>query len=203
MRVTRRRRLRAALGQPFIVDNKAGAGGNVGADRSVAKAAPDGYTLLMGNSGALTASTRTLYPKVGYDPIKDFVPISLGMKISNLLLVNPSLPVRTLPELIAYVKAHPGTFYGHRAAPSSFPARHSAQGRPRHAAGRLQGRRAPMMNDLLSGQIKIGFDEVLTSMQQIKAASSSRSRPPARRAGPRCPTCRPSPSRADRSPTTR
>jgi tripartite-type tricarboxylate transporter receptor subunit TctC len=105
------RRLSAALGQPFIVDNKAGASGNVGT-AVASKAAPDGYTLLMSNSGALTVNPH-LFPQVRYDPLKDFAPISLGMKISNLLLVNPSLPVRTLPELIAYVKAHPGTFYGH------------------------------------------------------------------------------------------
>ena len=66
----------------------------------------------MSNSGALTVNPH-LFAQVGYDPLKDFAPISLSVKISNLLLIHPSLPVRSLAELIAYVKAHPGTFYAH------------------------------------------------------------------------------------------
>jgi tripartite-type tricarboxylate transporter receptor subunit TctC len=160
-------RLSAAFGQPFIVENKAGASGNVGT-AAAAKAAPDGYTLLMSNSGALTVNPH-IFGQVGYDPLKDFAPISLGMKISNLLLVHPSLPVRTLPELIAYVKAHPGTFYGHSSGSKqlsgeAFRLKANLDMPPVAYKGA-----APMMNDLLSGQIKIGFDEVLTSMQQIKA----------------------------------
>ena len=160
-------RLSAALGQPFIVENKAGASGNVGT-AVASKAAPDGYTLLMSNSGALTVNPH-IFAQVGYDPLKDFAPVSLGMKISNLLLVHPSLPVRTLPELIAYVKAHPGTFYGHSSGSKqlsgeAFRLKAGLDMPPVAYKGA-----APMMNDLLSGQIKIGFDEVLTSMQQIKA----------------------------------
>ena len=160
-------RLSAAFGQPFIVENKAGASGNVGTAYA-AKATPDGYTLLMSNSGALTVNPH-LFGQVGYDPIKDFAPISLGMKISNLLLVHPSLPVRTLPELIAYVKAHPGTFYGHSSGSKqlsgeAFRLKAGLDMPPVAYKGA-----APMMTDLLSGQIKIGFDEVLTSMQQIRA----------------------------------
>ncbi|HEY2876841.1 MAG TPA: tripartite tricarboxylate transporter substrate binding protein [Reyranella sp.] len=160
-------RLSAAFSQPFIVENKAGASGNVGTAYA-AKAAPDGYTLLMSNSGALTVNPH-LFGSVGYDPLKDFSPISLGMKISNLLLVHPSLPVRTLPELIAYVKAHPGTFYGHSSGSKqlsgeAFRLKAGLDMPPVAYKGA-----APMMNDLLSGQIKIGFDEVLTSMQQIRA----------------------------------
>ncbi|MCW5736770.1 MAG: tripartite tricarboxylate transporter substrate binding protein [Enhydrobacter sp.] len=160
-------RLSVALGQPFIVENKAGAGGNVGT-AVASKATPDGYTLLMSNSGALTVNPH-LFAQVGYDPLKDFAPISLGMKISNLLLVHPSLPVRTLTELIAYVKAHPGTFYGHSSGSKqlsgeAFRLKSGLDMPPVAYKGS-----APMMTDLLGGQIKIGFDEVLTSMQQIKA----------------------------------
>ena len=160
-------RLSAALGQPFIVDNKAGASGNVGT-AAAAKATPDGYTLLMSNSGALAVNPH-LFPNVGYDSLKDFAPISLGMKISNLLLVHPSLPVKTLPELIAYVKAHPGTFYAHSSgskqlAGEAFRLKAGLDLPPVAYKGA-----APMMTDLLSGQVKIGFDEVLTSMQHIKA----------------------------------
>jgi len=160
-------RLSTALGQPFIVENKAGASGNVGTAYA-AKATPDGYTLLMSNSGALTVNPH-IFDTVGYDPLKDFAPISLGMKIANLLLVHPSLGVRTLPELIAYVKAHPGTFYGHSSGSKqlsgeAFRLKAGLDMPPVAYKGA-----APMMNDLLSGQIKIGFDEVLTSMQQIRA----------------------------------
>jgi tripartite-type tricarboxylate transporter receptor subunit TctC len=160
-------RLSAAFGQPFIVENKAGASGNIGTAYA-AKAAPDGYTLLMSNSGALTVNPH-LFANVGYDPLKDFAPISLGMKIANLLLVHPSLPVRTLPELIAFVKAHPGTFYGHSSgskqlAGEAFRLKAGLDMPPVAYKGA-----APMMVDLLGGQIKIGFDEVLTSMAHIKS----------------------------------
>lgn len=159
-------RLSAVLGQPFVVENKAGASGNVGTAYA-AKATPDGYTLLMSNSGALTVNPH-LFDNVGYDPLKDFAPISLGMKIANLLLVHPSLGVHTLPELIVYVKAHPGTFYGHSSGSKqlsgeAFRIKAGLDMPPVAYKGA-----APMMNDLLGGQIKIGFDEVLTSMQQIK-----------------------------------
>jgi tripartite-type tricarboxylate transporter receptor subunit TctC len=159
-------RLTTAFGQPFIVENKAGANGNVGT-AIASKATPDGYTLLMSNSGALTVNPH-IFGQVGYDPLKDFAPISLGMKIANLLLVHPSLPVRTLPELIAYVKAHPGTFYGHSSGSKqisgeAFRLKAGLDMPPVAYKGA-----APMMNDLLSGQIKIGFDEVLTSMQHIR-----------------------------------
>jgi tripartite-type tricarboxylate transporter receptor subunit TctC len=160
-------RLSAALGQPFIVDNKAGAGGSVGT-AFAAKAPPDGYTLLMSNSGALTVSPH-IFGNVGYDPLKDFVPISLSVKISNLLLVHPDLPVRTLPEFMAYVKAKPGTFYGHSSGSKQlsgevFRAKAKIDLPPVAYKGS-----APMMADLLSGQIKIGFDEVLTAMPSIQA----------------------------------
>jgi len=160
-------RLSAALGQPFIVENKAGASGNVGT-ASASKAAPDGYTLLMSNSGALTVNPH-LFAQVGYDPLKDFAPVSLSVKISNLLLVHPSLPVRSLTELIAYVKAHPGTFYAHSSGSKqlsgeAFRLKAGLDMPPVAYKGA-----APMMTDLLGGQVKIGFDEVLTSMQHIKA----------------------------------
>ena len=160
-------RLAAALGQPFIVDNKAGAGGSVGT-AFAARAAADGYTLLMSNSGALAVSPH-IFGNVGYDPLKDFVPISLSVKISNLLLVHPDLPARTLPEFMAYVRAKPGTFYGHSSGSKQlsgevFRAKAGIDMPPVAYKGS-----APMMADLLSGQIKIGFDEVLTAMPSIQA----------------------------------
>ncbi|WP_395711340.1 Bug family tripartite tricarboxylate transporter substrate binding protein [Reyranella sp.] len=159
--------LTAALGQSFIVENKAGAGGNVGT-AFAARAPADGYTLLMSNSGALTVNPH-LFSQVGYDALKDFAPISLSVKISNLLLVHPDLPVRSLPELFAYVKAKPGLLYGHSSGSKQlsgevFRAKAGIDMPPVAYKGS-----APMMADLLSGHIKIGFDEVLTSMPYIQA----------------------------------
>lgn len=160
-------RLSAALGQTFIVENKAGASGNVGTAYA-AKAVPDGYTLLMSNSGALTVNPH-LFDNVGYDALKDFAPVSLGMKISNLLLVHPDLPVRTLPEFMNYITAKPGTFYGHSSGSKqlsgeAFRLKAGIDMPPVAYKGS-----APMMADLLGGTIKIGFDEVLTSMPYVQA----------------------------------
>ncbi|MBO0712919.1 MAG: tripartite tricarboxylate transporter substrate binding protein, partial [Acetobacteraceae bacterium] len=96
----------AALGQQFVVENRAGAGGTIGA-RSVAKAPPDGYTLMVGHSGVF-AIAPSLYTNAGYDPRKDFAPIGLIGSFQQVLVVRPSLPARTLAELIAQAKREPG-----------------------------------------------------------------------------------------------
>ena len=93
------------LGQTVFVENKPGAGATIGTEL-VAKAAPDGYTLLLASQ--TNAISATLYTKLSYDPIEDFAPISLIGREPGVVVVHPSLPVRTLQELIAYVKAHPG-----------------------------------------------------------------------------------------------
>lgn len=96
---------RAQLGQAVFVDNRPGAGGNIGAD-FVAKAAADGYTLVMGTVGT-HAINGSLYSKMPYDMVRDFAPVSLVASAPNLLVVNNSLPVRTVADLIAYMKANP------------------------------------------------------------------------------------------------
>jgi tripartite-type tricarboxylate transporter receptor subunit TctC len=96
---------KAQLGQPIVVDNKAGAGGNIGAD-FVAKSAGDGYTLVLGTVGT-HAINGALYDKMPYDMVKHFAPVSLIASAPNLLVVNNTLPVKTVPEFIAYLKANP------------------------------------------------------------------------------------------------
>ncbi|MFZ9260795.1 MAG: tripartite tricarboxylate transporter substrate binding protein, partial [Limnohabitans sp.] len=96
---------KAQLGQPVVVDNKPGAGGNIGAD-IVARSPNDGYTLVMGTVGT-HAINGSLYEKIPYDMVKQFAPVSLIASAPNLLVVNNDLPVKTVPELITYMKANP------------------------------------------------------------------------------------------------
>ena len=98
------------FGQTFIIDNKPGAGGNLGAD-AIAKSAPDGYNLLMGTVGT-HAINAALYPKMPFDPVKDFTPIVLVAGVPNVLVMNPAkaeaLTVKSVADLIRYARAHPG-----------------------------------------------------------------------------------------------
>src|SRR4029077_2987511 len=98
-------RLSEAWGQQVIVDNRPGAGGNIGSEL-VAKATPDGYTLLMGTVGT-HAINPSLYKKMPYDHVKDFAPVILVAGVPNVLVVNPSLPMHSVAELTAYAKVHP------------------------------------------------------------------------------------------------
>ena len=100
-------KLTEAWSQPVVVDNRAGAGGNIGADL-VAKSPADGYTLLMG-AVATHAINPTLYGKLPYDPAKDFAPVALVAQVPNILVVNPAGSAKTVPELIELARARPGT----------------------------------------------------------------------------------------------
>src|SRR5437016_7590619 len=99
-------RLSMTLGQPVVIDNRPGAAGNIGADL-VAKSAPDGYTLLMGTVGT-HAINASLYAKMPYDHVKDFTPIVLVAAVPNVLVVNPSVPVNSVGDLIKLAQAKPG-----------------------------------------------------------------------------------------------
>ena len=112
-------RLGERLGQPFIVDNRAGAGGSIGTE-AVAKSAPDGYTIGIVDTGAL-AINPAIYPKLGYDPLKDFVPVVEVSQLPFMLVANPSLGVSTVGELIALARREPGRI--NYASPCTWPPR--------------------------------------------------------------------------------
>ena len=163
-------KLTEAWGQSVIVENKPGAGGNIGAD-AVAKSPPDGYTVVM---GALSthAVNPSLYPKMPYDAVKDFAPITLVAVTPNVLVVNPALPVNSVRDLIAYAKANPGKL--------NFGS--GSNGSAGHLAGELfkvdtgtdivhvpfKGG-APATQALLAGETQFMFDNLANAMAQVKA----------------------------------
>src|SRR4029079_16359923 len=105
-------------GKAVTIENISGAGGNIAADRA-AKAPPDGYTLFMGGNSSLIMSV-SLYDKLSYDPVKDFVPITQIFVAANLLVVPTNSPFKSISEIVAYAKAHPGELtYGHTGVGSS------------------------------------------------------------------------------------
>jgi tripartite-type tricarboxylate transporter receptor subunit TctC len=164
-------KLTELLGQTFVVENKTGAGGNLGA-ADVAKATPDGYQLLMA-----TVSTHAinpgLYKNMPYDPLRDFAPVAQVGVTPCVLTVNPSLPVNDVKGLIALVKDNPGKYsYGSSGMGSIL---HLCGEQFKTAAGGLQivhvpyRGSAPMMADLVGGQIAIAFDALPTVLPQVNA----------------------------------
>jgi tripartite-type tricarboxylate transporter receptor subunit TctC len=161
------------LGQQFFVENKAGAGGNLGADLA-AKSPPDGYTLLMA-----TVSTHAinpgLYSKMPYDPVRDFAPVAQIGVTPTLLGVHPSIPAKDIQSLIALVKENPGKYtYGSSGLGSIL---HLCGEQFKALAGGLQITHvpyrgsAPMMGDLVGGQISMAFDATPTAMPQAQSGA--------------------------------
>lgn len=157
------------LGQQVLVDNRPGAGGNIGTD-IVAKSSPDGYTLLMGSAGPL-AINASLFARMPFDPIKDLAPVTLAASTPNVLVVHPSLPAATVRELIALAKARPGEI--------NFAS--SGHGTPAHLAGELFNSMAgvklihvpykgaaPALADLLGGQVQLMFSTMPPALPHVK-----------------------------------
>jgi tripartite-type tricarboxylate transporter receptor subunit TctC len=156
------------LKQPVVIENIGGGGGNIGADRA-AKSAPDGYTIYIGNNATVGINTL-VYKKLSFDPIKDLAPISLLAESHTVLVVHPSVPARTVPELVALAKAKPGSL--------NFGS--TGSGGLSHLVGEMWKTNAgvqathvpykgtgPALNDLLGGQIQFMFND--TSVPHIKA----------------------------------
>jgi tripartite-type tricarboxylate transporter receptor subunit TctC len=163
-------KLSQRFGQPFVVDNRAGAGGNIGAE-VVSKSAPDGYTLMIGHVGT-HAINATLYPKLAFDPVADFTPITLLATLPLALVIHPSVPAKDVKELIAYAKARPGQL--------NFAS--AGNGGPTHLTGELlktsagidivhvpyKGNAAALL-DLVGGRVQMMFSNMLTSMPHVRA----------------------------------
>jgi tripartite-type tricarboxylate transporter receptor subunit TctC len=157
------------LGQPFVIENRPGASGNIGTE-AVVNAPPDGYTLLLVNAG--NAINATLYDKLKYNLIRDIAPVAGIIGVPLVMQVNPSVPVKTVPEFIAYAKANP----------AKLNMASAGNGTPQHVSGELfkmmagvnmthvpyRGS-APALTDLLGGQVQIVFDTTLASIEYIRA----------------------------------
>jgi tripartite-type tricarboxylate transporter receptor subunit TctC len=157
------------LGQQFIIENRPGAGANIAMD-AVAKAAPDGYTLLLVSPGA--AINATLYDKLPYNFIRDLAPISGFLRVPNAMVLNPSFPAATVPDFVDYAKANPGKVNMASAG----------HGSSVHVSGELfkvmtgvdlthvpyKGT-GPMLSDLLGGQVQVAFPDIGSSIEHIRA----------------------------------
>jgi tripartite-type tricarboxylate transporter receptor subunit TctC len=157
------------LGQPFIIENKPGAGSNIATD-VVVRASPDGYTLHL--VSAANAINATLYEKLSFDFIRDIAPVAGIGRVPNVMVVNPSFPARTVPEFIAYAKANPG-----KVTMAS-----AGIGSPQHVGGELFKMMAgvnmvhvpyrggaPALTDLIGGQVQVYFASTASSIEYVKA----------------------------------
>ncbi|MSP04103.1 MAG: hypothetical protein EXR05_02400 [Acetobacteraceae bacterium] len=182
------------LRQQILVDNCAGAGDNIGSDL-VAKTAPDGRTILAATRYT-HAKDRVLYPKIPYDPIKDFTPVGQIVIMPCVLVANQDVPATDLRSLIALLKTNPGKCnYGSSGAGTNV---HLCSEVLRQAVGSLDlayvpyRGGGPLMNDLLDGQISVSLNAAATSADLIQSGSSpAPSAPPCPHGSPACQRCPP------------
>ncbi len=163
-------KLAAAMGKTVLVENRAGAGGTVGADL-VAKAAPDGMTLLMGVTGS-NAIAQALYPKLAYDVVRDFAPVSIVVSAPLVVAVNPEVKATTLQELVALARSKPGSLsYG---SPGNGTSMHLTGEMFKQATGTSMVHipyrgSAGVLTDLMGGQLQVTFGDLLVLLPQLEA----------------------------------
>jgi len=157
------------LKQPFLVDNRPGAGGNLGTEL-VVRAAPDGYTLMVDSVGPI-AVNPSLYPKLTYNPLTDLVPIVQIADVPNVLVINPSLPVKNFDEFIAYAKANPGklNYASTGTGTSSHLSGFVLAKRAGFQATHVPYKGADALRDLLAGRVQFMFATIPSVMPQINA----------------------------------
>ncbi|HEX4893778.1 MAG TPA: tripartite tricarboxylate transporter substrate binding protein [Hyphomicrobiaceae bacterium] len=165
-------RLEARLGQPVITENRPGAGSTLGVNAG-ARSAPDGYTLVLAGNSSLAISP-TMYKKLSFDPLKDFAPVALIARIPMVLVVHPSMPFKSVAELVQYAKEKPGQLNYGSGGPGS--SHHMVTEMFRSATGIEithvpYGGSAPAMNDLMAGHIQMLFSDPLPAPPQIKAGT--------------------------------
>jgi tripartite-type tricarboxylate transporter receptor subunit TctC len=166
------RQLEKTLGQTFVIDNRPGGAGNIAAE-TVAHAAPDGYTLLMGNNGLL-ATNQSLFKKLNFDGEKDFAPISLIGSQPNILVVNPKLGINSMAELIAYAKANPGKLNyansGFGAAAHLSAELFKSEAKVDIVSVSYKGA-APALQDLIAGHVQVMFATSASVVGFLKAGT--------------------------------